>query len=130
MRSIFGVAPVEERIVLGADWHPGDWTISGSFSWQGEQDLADYGYEGWDDVALTSAKPTTGDAYTDLDIRAEYQVLDNVAIYAGGRNLLDGTQVEETTSPLFYDADGGYDVAYIYGSLRGRELYAGLRFEF
>ena len=130
MRSIFGVAPVEERIVLGADWHPGDWTISGSFSWQGEQDLSDYGYEGWNDVALTSPKTTTGDAYTDLDIRAEYQVLDNIAIYAGGRNLLDNTQVEDTTSPLFYDADGGYDVAYIYGPLRGRELYAGLRFEF
>ena len=65
-----------------------------------------------------------------LDARAEYAFNEAVSLYAGGRNLLDATQVSDEDTPLFFDADGGYDVAYIYGPLRGRELYAGLRLEF
>lgn len=130
MRSIFGVAPVEERLILGADWAPGNWDITAAYTWVGERDLTDYGYEGWNDAALTILKSTTGEAHADFDLRAEYAVSDTLAVYAGGRNLLDHTQVGDEDSPLFYDADGGYDVAYIYGDLRGRELYAGLRLEF
>ncbi len=130
MRSIFGVAPVEERLILGADWDPGNWDITASYTLIGPRDLTDYGYEAWNDLALTIPKSTDADAYGTLDARAEYKVRDGLAIYAGGRNLLDYTQVEDEDTPLFYGADGGYDVAYIYGPLRGRELYAGLRLEF
>lgn len=130
MRSIFGVAPIEERIILGADWSPGNWTMTTSYTWVGERDLLDYGYEGWNDAALTIAKATEGKAHADFDARVEYAVNENLFIYGGGRNLLDHTQVNDEDTPLFYDADGGYDVAYIYGDLRGRELYAGLRLEF
>jgi len=29
-----------------------------------------------------------------------------------------------------YDADGGYDVGYIYGPLRGRQIYTGIQAKF
>lgn len=32
-------------------------------------------------------------------------------------------------TPLFFDG-GEYDVAHIYGPLRGRELYAGVKYKF
>jgi hypothetical protein len=46
------------------------------------------------------------------------------------KNLLDYTQAGDEDTPLFYDADGGYDVGYIYGPLRGRQMYAGLQAKF
>ena len=130
MRSIFGVAPIEERAIIGLDWHPGKWDVTADVTWIGERDLTDYGYEGFNDAAATLAKSTDGAAYTNVNARAEYAFSERVAVYAGGRNLFDTTQVGDEDSPLFFDADGGYDVAYIYGNLRGRELYAGLRLEF
>lgn len=55
---------------------------------------------------------------------------DNLSLYAGVSNLLDYTQAGDEDTPLFFDADGGFDVGYIYGPLRGREIYAGLKMEF
>lgn len=130
MRSIFGVAPVESRIITGFEWSPGNWDLDATYSWMGSRNLQDYGYEGWNDAALTIPKSTDAPAYHTLDLRGEYSFANGVSLYAGGRNILDSTQVEDEDSPLFYGADGGYDVAYIYGNLRGRELYAGLRWEF
>lgn len=131
MRSIFGVAAIEKRVTLGAEWTPGAFDIDVNASWAGERDLADYGYEGFDDTGASLAKPLEVDAYWTLDARAAYQVNAHLNVYAGGRNLTGFTQVEDDgISPLFYDADGGYDVGYIYGPLRGRELYAGISAEF
>ncbi|MBM4197883.1 MAG: TonB-dependent receptor [Gammaproteobacteria bacterium] len=129
MRSSFGVAPVEERIVTGIEWHPGPWDIDLTAVWIGSRDLARYGYEGFNDAAATDRKPTDVSSFVTVDARIEFTFSDRLAFYAGGRNLFDETQVRDD-SPLFFDAGGGYDVAYIYGALRGRELYAGLRAEF
>ena len=129
-RSIFGVAPIEERIIAAVDWRPENWLIRASYSWIGPRDLTDYGYEGFDDASATFAKQTTGTSYGDLDMRAEYATGVGVSLYLGARNLLNATQVEDETSPLFFDADGGYDVAYIFGPLRGREIYGGARWQF
>ena len=128
-RSIFGVAPVEDRLVTGIQWAPGRWDAFLSVAWLGERDLPRYGYEGFNDAAATLPKSQTAGAYINLDARIEYAINNRFAIYAGGRNLTDEVQVDDE-SPLFFDADGGYDVAYIYGQLRGRELYAGFRADF
>ncbi len=53
-------------------------------------------------------------------------ITDQVAIYAGASNIFNYTQINEGDTPLFYGPDGGYDVAYIYGPLHGREFYLGL----
>ncbi len=47
-------------------------------------------------------------------------------VYAGVSNLFEYTQIDEGKTPLFYDADGNFDVGYIYGPLHGREFYAGI----
>lgn len=130
MRSIFGVAPIEERVIVGAQWAPQNWDIDLTATWIGERDLSDYGYEGYNDAAATIAKPLDAPSYVTVDARVEYALTERAAFYAGARNLFDYTQVDDEDTPLFYDADGGYDVAYIYGPLHGRELYAGVRVEF
>ena len=63
MQSIFGVAPIEERIILGFDWMPGKWDIVANYTWVGARDLTDYGYEGFNDAAATLPKSTDGAAY-------------------------------------------------------------------
>lgn len=130
MRSIFGVAPIEERAILGLEWHPGAWDIDVNMTWIGPRDLKDYGYDGYEDAGLTIPKATRADAFVTVDARIEYAVTEDIALYVGGRNLFDYTQVKDEETPLFYKPDGGFDVAYIYGPLRGRELYAGTRFSF
>jgi len=45
----------------------------------------------------------------------------------GASNLFDYRQVVDEDTPLFFDAGGNYDVGYIYGPLRGREAYVGLK---
>ena len=44
-------------------------------------------------------------------------------------NLFGYTQAEDMETPLFYEG-GEYDVAHIYGPLRGREAYAGVKYTF
>ena len=51
----------------------------------------------------------------------------NFTLYAGAKNLFDYVQ---TQSPLFYHADGAVDVGYIWGPLRGRTIYAGIKATF
>ncbi len=81
-------------------------------------------------VIAESKKTTEAPAYFTLDMRASYQMNDNLSLYAGVSNLLDYTQAGDEDTPLFFDADGGFDVGYIYAPLRGREIYAGLKMEF
>lgn len=56
----------------------------------------------------------------------QYQLTEHTKVYAGISNVFEETQIDSGDTPLFYDANGGYDVAYIYGALHGRELYAGI----
>lgn len=134
--SSYSIAPVEERITLDMDWDFEPWELYASLVWVGSRDLAKYGYEGYNrldamgQVVAESKKITEAPAYFTLDMRASYQMNDNLSLYAGVSNLLDYTQAGDEDTPLFFDADGGFDVGYIYGPLRGREIYAGLKMEF
>ena len=53
-----------------------------------------------------------------------------MSLYSGVSNLFDYTQAGDEETPLFYDAEGAFDVGYIYGPLRGREIYAGMKLTF
>jgi hypothetical protein len=54
-------------------------------------------------------------------------------VYVGANNLFDYTQAGDEDTPLHWvstDPADRFDVAYIYGPLRGRELYGGIKYEF
>lgn len=124
-KDSFAIAPVEERSVLTADFNYGSWMFYSSASWIGSRNLADYGYEGYN-IFDSDPKSTRADSYWTVDMKLTYDVSESLSVYVGGNNLTDYTQVDDAETPLFWDATGSYDVAYIYGPLRGREYYLGL----
>ena len=128
-RSSYAIAPVEERITTTVDYLGESWHFFMTAIWVGERDLSRYGYEGFD-IFDTSPKSTTAESYVTVDFKLTRDLNDSVSMYVGAFNLFDETQVKRSQTPLFWDADGGYDVAYIYGPLRGRELYAGAQVRF
>ena len=81
-------------------------------------------------MVASSEKTTDAPTYFTVDVKVKKELSDSFSVYVGANNLLDYTQAGNEESPLMYDADGGYDVAYIYGPLRGREAYAGLNLKF
>ncbi len=126
-QSSYAIAPFEDRANIELEYQEDNWSLYGSTTWYGSRDLTEYGYEGFNIAGSPdSIKPTTADAFMVTNIRAEYAVTTAMSIYAGVSNLFDYTQVEDDDTPLFFDADGGYDVAYIYAPLNGREFYAGI----
>lgn len=121
----FAIAPVEQRGLLTADFNYGSWMFYTSANWVGSRDLSDYGYQGYN-IFDSDLKSTRAESYWTVDMKLTYDVSESFSIYVGGNNLTDYTQVNDAETPLFWDADGAYDVAYIYGPLRGREYYFGL----
>ncbi|HAD08212.1 MAG TPA: TonB-dependent receptor [Porticoccaceae bacterium] len=130
-KQAFGVVPVEERLVLSVDWHIEGWDVYTSATWIGSRDLSEYGTPETPtfDAAGTEPMSQSAESYWTVDLRGSRHLGDNWEIYVGASNLFDYTQVEDMESPLFFE-DGGYDVAYIYGPLRGREAYAGVKYSF
>ena len=129
-KESFGIAPIERRISLSSDVDYQGWDIITSATWVASRDLSDYGYEGFNVNDGTGLKSTQADAYVTVDLKIVKAITEQFKFYIGANNLFDFTQVEDRDSPLFFDADGGYDVAYIYGPLRGRTAYAGVSYEF
>jgi len=126
-KSSYAIAPVEERASIEFQYEKDNLKVFWSTVFFGEKDLAEYGYEGYDiRNDATSVKTLTGKAFSTSDIKVQYQLTEQTKLYAGISNVFEETQIDDGTSPLFYDANGGYDVAYIYGSLHGREMYAGI----
>lgn len=135
-KSSYAIAPVEKRVTLSMDWDLNDWEFFANLVWIGSRDLADFGYEGYNrldangQVDPSSKKTTDAPAYVTLDLKVSYQLNDTLSLYTGVSNLFDYTQAGDEDTPLFYDAEGAFDVGYIYGPLRGREIYAGMKFSF
>ncbi len=126
-RSSYSIAPVETRAGIELEWKTDDFTVFWNTTWFGERDLTDYGYEGYDIKGdPSSLKSQDAPAFTVSDVKVQYSLTDQIKVYGGLSNIFNYTQIEEGESPLFYDADGGYDVAYIYGPLHGREFYVGI----
>ena len=135
-KSSYAIAPVEKRVTLSMDWDVNDWEIFANLVWIGSRDLSDFGYEGYNrldangQVDPSSKKTTDAPSYVTLDLKVSYQLNDTLSLYTGVSNLFDYTQAGDEDTPLFYDAEGAFDVGYIYGPLRGREIYAGMKFSF
>jgi outer membrane receptor for ferrienterochelin and colicins len=132
-KSTFGIAPVEDRAMVSADYsldHLGGWQLFASATWIGSRRLDEFGYEGWNIQGGLAPKPVDAPSYVTVDLRAEHEFNDRWSMYFGATNLFDYTQVVDEDTPLFWDAGDGFDVGYIYGPLRGREAYLGFTARF
>jgi outer membrane receptor for ferrienterochelin and colicin len=93
--------------------------------------LALRSYKLADDVGDDSKqKASEVSSYYTVDTKLTKEINKNFSLYAGVKNIFDYTQVENGESPLFYDVDGGFDTAYIYAPLRGREYVFGAKATF
>jgi outer membrane receptor for ferrienterochelin and colicins len=128
------LAQIEQRAKLMLDYEANGWAANMTAVWIGSRDLSAYGYEGWNrkaDVGNAAlAKETEAPAYYTVDMKVSKALDKHFQLYAGVKNLFDYTQAGNEDTPLFYNADGDYDVGYIYGPLRGRQFYAGLQAKF
>ena len=126
-KSSYAIAPVEERASIELQYEKDNLKVFWSTVWFGEKNLAEYGYEGYNKLNDPSTvKTLVGKAFSTSDVKVQYQLTEQTKLYAGVSNIFEETQIDSGDTPLFYDANGGYDVAYIYGALHGRELYAGI----
>jgi len=129
-KSHLSLASIEQRARFSVDYDINGWELYTEATWVGARDLAHYGYtDRYNDLALTSPKNTTSPAYTTVDLKISKELNKNFTAYAGAKNLFDTVQTD-TESPLFYDASGGFDSAHVWGPLRGRMVYAGLKATF
>ncbi len=128
------LAQIEDRARLLLNIDYAGWAFSATGTWIGARDLSEYGYEGWNRLAdigdASKAKSTDAPAYYTVDMRLSKAINESYTLYGGVKNLTDYTQAGNEDTPLFYDADGGYDVGFIYGPLRGRQFYVGLQGRF
>ena len=139
-KTSYTSAPIEERITLGADYDIKGWDLAANLVWFGSRDLSQYGYgdsyNGVDaagNVIPETAKTVDAPSYYTLDVKATKELSESLSLYVGASNLLDYTQAGDEESPLMYgsaEGAGEYDVAYIYGPLRGREAYLGVKLKF
>lgn len=130
-KESFAIAPVEERIRLTADYEGHGWTWNTTVTWIGGRDLTDYGYEGFNIAGdPSSVKTTKAPSFYTVDMKLSKELNKTFTAYLGVNNLFDYTQAGDEDTPLFYDADGAYDVGYIFGPLRGRTVYAGMKAKF
>lgn len=134
-KSSYAIAPIEQRMTFNADWEVAGWDLFANLVWVGSRELNDYGIEGYNTadaagVVDSSVKTSNAPAYWTLDLKISKELSENFSIYIGANNVTDYTQVVDEDGPLFFDADAAYDVAYIYGPLRGREAYLGLKTSF
>lgn len=135
-RDTFGVIPTEERIKLMVDYDGDDWEIGTTLTWIGERDYADYVNADYGnhfkDRANTESNGDKSPTFFTVDLKASKQIGDHKhwTAYVGVTNLFNYTQTGEGSSPLFYGTDGAVDVTHIWGPLRGREIYAGIKASF
>ncbi|HEX5623760.1 MAG TPA: TonB-dependent receptor [Sulfuricurvum sp.] len=129
-KSHLSLAAIEQRARFSVDYDVNGWELYTEAVWIGARDLAPYGYvDRYNDLARTSPKNTTSPAFTTVDLKISKEIDKNFTVYAGAKNLFDYVQTD-TESPLFYDRDGNPDANHIWGPLRGRMLYAGVKATF
>lgn len=134
-KQLLGFAAVEDRarLLVGYDNAAAGWSADLEATWVGARNLEPYGYADrynvYDGVTLSDPKSTHAPSYYTVDLRLSKTLKGGVTIYGGVKNLFGYTQTDDE-SPLFYDSAGGFDVGHIWGPLRGRELYFGVRMKF
>ncbi|KZN44233.1 TonB-dependent receptor plug domain-containing protein [Pseudoalteromonas luteoviolacea] len=129
-KSSFGIAPTEQRASVNLDYEYNEWGLSANYLFVPSRDLADYGYEAFNDQQATQAKETDVGSYGLLDFKVTYALNKQVKLYFGINNALDYNQAADEDTPIMFDNEGSYDVTYIYAPLRGRLAYIGFDYDF
>ncbi|MFA6144863.1 MAG: TonB-dependent receptor [Sulfurimonas sp.] len=131
-KSHLSLAAIEQRARFSVDYDINGWELYTEATYVGARDLAPYNYiDRYNDDLATSPKKSTAPAYTTVDLKLTKQLDKNFSLYAGAKNLFDYVQTN-VESPLFYDnsTPAGFDSAHIWGPLRGRMVYLGLKATF
>lgn len=130
-KQAFAIVPIKSRLNLTADWEIGSWDMFFSVTHIGKRKLSEYGTEDGAtfDQAGNLPKSRTAKAFWLADVKFTTALTEQLTLYFGANNLFNYSQAKNMESPLMY-VDGGYDVIDIYGPLRGREAYAGLKWSF
>jgi len=128
-KESFAIAPVEQRMTFSSDWDYKGWDVIASTTWVASRDLSEYAYHGYNLNNATGLKSTNASSYITVDLKVIKALSKHLKIYAGANNLFNYNQAKEMGSPLMFDKHGNYDVVYIYGPMRGRSAYLGLRYE-
>lgn len=119
----------ENRAYLRLDYESGPWSGMLRGTWTGPMDLAKfydyannprYNFDG-------TRKMDKSPAYWIVDLRGEYRLDKQWALYVGADNLLDFKQSDKE-SMLWVDSAGNIDVTQIWGPNRGRFIYGGVKF--
>jgi outer membrane cobalamin receptor len=129
-KSHLSLAAIEQRARFSVDYDVNGWKLYTEAVWVGARDLIAFGYgDRYNDLARTSPKNTTAPAFTTVDLKISKELNKNFSVYTGVKNLFDTVQ-SDTESPLFYDASSSPDASHIWGPLRGRMVYAGIKATF
>lgn len=126
-KSHLSLAAIEQRARINIDYDLNGWEIYTEATWTGGRNLVPYGYHNrYNDTLATSSKQTTSPEFATVDLKISKALTKNFTLYAGAKNLFNYVQTD-TESPLFFDSSGGFDSAHVWGPLRGRMTYIGLK---
>ncbi len=133
-KAIELVAAVETEVIGRLELNRGPASLSGDADWTAPRDLAPYGYGQEYNVLnyttgqVSDPKSTNAPGYVVVNMKASWKLRPMVDLYAGAENLFNITQ-EGTfgDDPHYWDASGNFNTSHIWGPLRGRQLYVGLR---
>ena len=126
------VAALETTVHGNLEIDRGPGSIVGDVTWTAPRDLTPYGYAGqynvFQDGVASDPKLTQAPGFYVANIKCTWKLTPAMKLYAGADNLFDYTQVgAKDDDPHFWDSDGNYGTSHIWGPLRGRQMYAGVR---
>jgi outer membrane receptor protein involved in Fe transport len=135
-KAIEPVAAVETDVTGRFDLQFGPLDWSGDVVWTAPRDLAPYGYgtqyNGYDPATGTAFDPKLdhAPAFVVFDTKLDWKLRKEITLYVGAENLFNYTQtVSGGDPPQYFDAQGNYGTSHIWGPLRGRQMYAGVRWD-
>ena len=107
-------------------------SLSSDVQWIASRDLTPYGYGGhynqFANGVASGPKLTVAPSYFVVNVKAVHSLSSMVDLYAGAENLFNYTQAGSAgDEPHFFDSQGNFNTSHIWGPLRGRQMYAGVR---
>jgi len=126
------VAAYETELNGRVEVNSGPASLYGDITWIAPRDLTQYGYGDQfnvlQDGVLSDPKLTQAPGFFVVNIKASWKLNPGLDLYAGADNLFNYTQAGSAgDDPKFWDSQGSYGTSHIWGPLRGRQFYVGVR---
>ena len=131
-KAVEPVAAVETDVNGRVELNFGAGSLSGDMTWTAPRDLSQYGYADQFNVFQNGVagdpKLSQAPGFFVVNMKASWKLRPALDLYAGAENLFNYTQTGSAgDDPHFWDSEGGFGTSHIWGPLRGRQLYVGLR---